>query len=152
MSWIAIKSTSNLFAFPFPLLLDSLLLAVVQNHPRLSPYCVFLKPPYLSSSHLNIPQMTFFFRHLSQSTHVPLRDLFSFWVNTRGYTSITHQSHISVLTPASSALVLTSSLMIGDSPLLVSWGVPNEQIPRSAGTASEGGWTSWLNLDARKIS
>ena len=151
MYWRTIKNTYKLVSFPVPLL-DSILLPVFQLPPRVGLSCVLLESPYLSFSHPNIQQMTFFFRHLRKSTHISSNDLFILCGNTRGYTSITHWYHRSVWTPASLVLVDQFSLTMVDYPLLVSGDVPTDYIPRSAGTASESGRTSWINMDPRKTS
>ena len=116
----AIKSIYNLVGFPFPPLLDSLLLLVVHPHPRVDLSCVLSNPPYFSSSHLKIPHTTFLFHHLRQSTSNPSRDLFTLCGNTIGYMSITHLSHKSDCMPVSSALEAPSSLMVRASTLKVS--------------------------------
>ena len=114
---------------------------MVQPPPRFASSCVLLKPPYFYYSDIKIPWITFFFHQLRQRMRIPSRDLFTFWGDIRRYTSITHQYHIYVLTPTSSALVDPSYLMMGFPTLLIFKDDPNDHIPRSEGTASEVGWT-----------
>ena len=97
----AIESISNLVAFPLPPLLDYLLHLVIHPPPRVAPYRVLSKTPYLSPSHLNIPWITLLFHNLRQSTCHPSRDLFTLWDNTKGYTSKTHLPPKSNWPPAS---------------------------------------------------
>ena len=129
-----------------------LLFLVVQPPPRFASSCVLLKPPYFYYSDINIPWMTFFFHHLRQRMRIPSRDIFTFWGDIRRYTSITHQYHIYVLTPTSSALIDPSYLMMGFPTLLVFKDDPNDHIPRSEGTASEVGWTLRIKMDSQNIS
>ena len=96
--------------------------------------------------------MTFLFHRLIQSKRNPLRYIFALLGNTRGSTPITHISHKYYWTTESSSLLAPSSLMMGNSPLIVSRNVPNEPIIYSTGTALEGGWTLWINPDARNTT
>ena len=139
-------------AFPFLDLMEYLLLPVLQSPPRDAPSCVLSNPPYLYSIYLNIPRMTFLFHRLIQSKRNPLRYIFALLGNTRGSTPITHISHKYYWTTESSSLLAPSSLMMGNSPLIVSRNVPNEPIIYSTGTALEGGWTLWINPDARNTT
>ena len=132
----AIKYTYNLVDFTFTPLLIYFFLTLVQPPPIVSTSCVLLNPPYLSYRHLTSRVMNFFFRHLRQSMRFTSRDLFTFWVNTRMYISITHRSRRYAWTPASLSLLPTSYLIMGAYPLLVSRDVPNDLIPRPAGTSS----------------
>ena len=112
MSWREIKYIYNFLFFPFPLLLNSLLLPAVMLPPRVSTSCVLSNPPLLYYIHLNVSQMTLLFYHLRQSTHNSSRDIFTLWGNTKWYTSISHTSHKSDWTPELSALVAPYSLSL----------------------------------------
>ena len=135
MYWRSIKSISDLVVFPFPPLLDYILLPVAHPPPRVTLSHFLPNPRKFLPSYLNIPWTTFLFHHLRQITCNPSRDLFTLWGNTRGYTSINHLSNISEWMPASLEFADTYYLVVRDSTLKVSRDVPNDPIPRSTGTA-----------------